>query len=118
MEILLIIAVIGVYFIPAIAGKDKKNAAAIFLLNLFLGWTLIGWVIALVWATTKDQSDSIWKCDFCGYPKKENFSVCPRCKKVSKGLTEEENREIRIRKEVEDEIIREKIRKEIASKVD
>ena len=24
--------------------------AAIFFLNLFLGWTLIGWVVALAWA--------------------------------------------------------------------
>lgn len=54
MEALLVIAIVAVYFIPAIAGKDKKNATSIFLLNLFLGWTFIGWVVALVWATTKD----------------------------------------------------------------
>jgi len=23
-------------------------------LNLFLGWTLIGWIVALVWASTVD----------------------------------------------------------------
>lgn len=40
------------YFLPwIIAGqRDHPNNAAIGLLNLFLGWTLIGWVIALVWA--------------------------------------------------------------------
>jgi len=27
---------------------------AIGALNLFLGWSLIGWVAALVWALTKD----------------------------------------------------------------
>ena len=45
-----------VYFIPAIIGyeKQKENAQAILLLNLFLGWTFIGWIIALVWAHTKD----------------------------------------------------------------
>lgn len=46
--------VICIYFIPAYIGGNKKNATSIFLLNLFLGWTLIGWVIALVWATKKD----------------------------------------------------------------
>ena len=40
----------ALYFLPAIIGRDKRDAAGIFLLNLFLGWTLIGWVIALVWA--------------------------------------------------------------------
>lgn len=43
-----------IYFLPAIIGNKKKNNTAIFVLNLFLGWTFIGWVIALVWATTKD----------------------------------------------------------------
>ena len=38
------------YFLPAIIGRDKSDAAGIFLLNLFLGWTVIGWVIALIWA--------------------------------------------------------------------
>jgi hypothetical protein len=40
------------YFLPfAIAFyKNRVNTGAIFALNLFLGWTLIGWVISLVWA--------------------------------------------------------------------
>lgn len=44
------------YFLPcAVANMtDNKNWLAIFLLNLFLGWTLVGWVIALVWAAKKD----------------------------------------------------------------
>jgi hypothetical protein len=40
------------YFLPAIIGRDKHDAAGIFLLNFFLGWTVIGWVIALIWACT------------------------------------------------------------------
>ena len=42
------------YFIPAIVAfkGGHGNAAAILILNLFLGWTLIGWVGALVWANT------------------------------------------------------------------
>ena len=46
--------IIFVYFLPSIAGSKKKNAGAIFILNLFLGWTFIGWIIALIWATMKD----------------------------------------------------------------
>lgn len=47
-----------IYFIPTIvAGQNKKqNGGAIFALNLLLGWTLIGWVAALVWALTKETA--------------------------------------------------------------
>lgn len=53
--LLLIIAGIGIYFIPSIVGYNKRNANAICLLNLFLGWTFVGWVLALVWAVAKDK---------------------------------------------------------------
>lgn len=46
------------YFLPtiiAVLGK-KSNAGGVFAVNLFLGWTLIGWVIALVWALSSDSS--------------------------------------------------------------
>ncbi|HEY5039103.1 MAG TPA: superinfection immunity protein [bacterium] len=46
------------YFIPSIAAMKKTNFLAIFMLNLFLGWTFIGWVIALVWACTVDHPSS------------------------------------------------------------
>ena len=56
---LLLIAVsLLVYFIPYIIAKQnkKQNAGAIGALNFFLGWTLVGWVVALVWAMSKDAS--------------------------------------------------------------
>jgi len=31
------------------------NMDAILILNLFLGWTFLGWVIALVWAFTNRE---------------------------------------------------------------
>jgi len=44
------------YFLPAIIAfaRGKRDAGAILVLNLFLGWTAIGWVIALVWALRQD----------------------------------------------------------------
>jgi hypothetical protein len=44
------------YFLPTIVafGRSKRDAVSILLLNLFLGWTAIGWVIALVWAVKQD----------------------------------------------------------------
>ena len=40
------------YFLPAIVAGLRRhyNAGAILCLNLFLGWTMLGWVVALVWA--------------------------------------------------------------------
>jgi len=40
------------YFLPSLAPWGKRNWGAIFLLNLLLGWTLIGWIVALVWGWT------------------------------------------------------------------
>lgn len=54
---LLILAIsLGIYFIPYIVARQnkKQNAGAIGALNFFLGWTLVGWVVALVWAMSKD----------------------------------------------------------------
>ena len=44
------------YFLPSIIafGRHKRDTGSIVLLNFFLGWTMIGWVIALVWATKND----------------------------------------------------------------
>jgi len=41
---------IAIYFLPTIVGYNHKNFASICILNIFLGWTFIGWVIALIWA--------------------------------------------------------------------
>jgi hypothetical protein len=40
------------YFLPTIIASTRKNsnATAITILNLFLGWTIIGWIGALAWA--------------------------------------------------------------------
>jgi Superinfection immunity protein len=51
---LLVLFSVFTYFIPTYVGRKKRNFAAIFVLNFFLGWTLVGWVVALVWAVTKD----------------------------------------------------------------
>jgi hypothetical protein len=51
---LLFLAVL--YFLPAIIGRDKRDSTGIFLLNLFFGWTVIGWVIALIWASVAEPA--------------------------------------------------------------
>lgn len=61
MEALIITAVL--YFLPTLVAFNKKrdNTGAIFLLNLFSGWSGIGWLAALVWAAKKESSSSTQK---------------------------------------------------------
>ena len=51
---ILLVILIAAYFIPTIVAYSRghRNASAITVLNLLLGWTLIGWVAALVWSLT------------------------------------------------------------------
>jgi hypothetical protein len=55
---LLIIALI-LYFVPAIVAALRQHPQrnAIIALNIFLGWTFIGWVVSLVWALTSIPED-------------------------------------------------------------
>ena len=43
---------LGLYFLPTIiaAVRHCQQMVAIILLNIFTGWTGIGWIIALVWS--------------------------------------------------------------------
>jgi hypothetical protein len=46
--------IIALYFVPSLiaALRGHHQTTAIFLLNLLLGWTFIGWVVALIWSAT------------------------------------------------------------------
>ena len=49
------------YFLPTIVAvaRRKNSIVGIFLLNFFLGWTLIGWIGALIWALSSDRQPMI-----------------------------------------------------------
>lgn len=51
------ILLIALYFFPAIVAKLRghNRVGAIATLNIFLGWTFLGWVGALVWAMCSDN---------------------------------------------------------------
>ena len=42
------------YFLPTIIARDKSDAGLIFAVNLLLGWTLVGWIVAFIWACAAD----------------------------------------------------------------
>lgn len=55
MGYMIVTVVFMLYWLPTIhaAYNSHHNTTAIFLLNIFLGWTVIGWIAAMVWAATK-----------------------------------------------------------------
>jgi hypothetical protein len=72
------------YFLPSIIGRDKRDAAGIFLLNLLLGWTVIGWIIALIWAVSVDHSSPAFLtghryCCQCGAIAGPGAHFCTAC---------------------------------------
>jgi T4 superinfection immunity protein len=54
---LLILIVIGfaVYFLPYSIARIRRteHGPAIFWVNVFFGWTVLGWIAALIWAVTE-----------------------------------------------------------------
>ena len=43
------------YFLPTLMARDKPDVLGVFLVNLLLGWTVIGWFVALVWACAGER---------------------------------------------------------------
>ena len=52
-----LIGLFALYLLPGIVAHKRRhpNETAILVLNLLLGWTLLGWVGALVWACTNQS---------------------------------------------------------------
>jgi len=78
------------YFLPAVLAHRRahQHEPAILLLNLFFGLTVIGWFIALIWASTapvtltapdQRQSASGAFCSRCGAANLVGAAFCARC---------------------------------------
>ena len=54
--ILLVIVLAPLYFLPSIVAfkRQHPHKGTILAVNLFLGWTQIGWIVAMVWAFVRD----------------------------------------------------------------
>lgn len=85
---------LALYFLPALLAirRRKANATLIFLMNLALGWTLIGWLVALIWAISRNQPKQVdvsppsgttasasALCMNCGKYIPAAMKFCPRC---------------------------------------
>lgn len=61
MDGFMLLAGLGMlYGLPSVvAGLRRHNSGlAIFMLNMLLGWTVLGWIIALVWSCTGNTTSN------------------------------------------------------------
>jgi hypothetical protein len=54
LALLLILLGISIYFMPLALALHRqcKSSGGVAVVNIFLGWTFIGWVVALAWAAS------------------------------------------------------------------
>ena len=58
MGVVIALAIVLIYFLPIFIGRGKKHINGIAVLNLFLGWTVLGWVGAMIWAVSSPKKSS------------------------------------------------------------
>jgi hypothetical protein len=68
-----------IYFIPALNAASRKHnsGAAITAANLFFGWTIIGWLLCLVWSYSGNR-----RIVEAGAPSPETHVRCPECREL------------------------------------
>lgn len=85
----LIAFAVVIYFLPMFVAysRDHPQSTAIVFLNMLLGWTLIGWVAALVWALTvtpkaahaESDAELMRDCPYCAEPVRVAAIKCKHC---------------------------------------
>ena len=83
------LAIAAMYFLPTIIATSRKvtNTGSVFVINLLLGWSVIGWVVALAMAVKSKtpqvvmmtSSASLPACAKCGVNLTPGQQFCSNC---------------------------------------
>jgi len=78
----LLLVLLWLYFLPsAVANRrEARHRSAILLVNFVLGWTLIGWFCALLWALVDPSLRGTIPCPYCAETIKAAARICPHCR--------------------------------------
>lgn len=80
----------GVYFLPAYIASRRGHQSewAILALNLCLGWTVLGWLLALIWGlsgTNRQAVEELLAAEVDDEPDCDPTTMeCPRCAETIK----------------------------------
>jgi hypothetical protein len=78
----LIVLVAAVYFLPSIIARVNGLRSSIYVINLLLGWTVLGWLIALSLALSESYER---QCPTCAALVDRRAHTCPYCDKPLSG---------------------------------
>jgi len=55
-SVILLALIVALYMLPSLIAfsRDHPHRRVLMLLNILLGWTLIGWIMIFVWAVAAD----------------------------------------------------------------
>jgi hypothetical protein len=80
----------ALYFAPTLIAHERKvpNFGSIAVINIFLGWTLVGWVVALAMAfrsVPRDAASEVGfrNCPSCHRSISREARICPHCQTES-----------------------------------
>lgn len=56
----LLVLLLAFYFLPSVVAVNRKhkNRTPIILVNIFFGWFVVGWIVALIWAFTANTESA------------------------------------------------------------
>jgi hypothetical protein len=60
--LIFVLPFLALHFLPTIiaAMRGARNTLGIFLVNLLLSWTVIGWIVALIWSICDTPRFATW----------------------------------------------------------
>ena len=74
-QLFIVLLIIAAYFLPFIIAliRDVRNKTSVFFLNLFLGWTVIGFFVLLFYASLTNATSNVSVVEFVkGKSKRKN----------------------------------------------